>query len=104
MATLNISTELLQTLQKLAEAEQLSVNELAENILTRYTHQQATDSEEDDGIYRPDPQELAELLDSMAESEAEEAAGVEITLEEAMQTLKQRIANHRLQQNNKASA
>ncbi len=124
MANLTVSDELLETLQRLARIERLSVNQLTESVLSSYTARRKaeidqeiaetleavaiieargnrpyTQAEIDEmnsgGVYYPDPQELAELLEAVAEDEADEAAGIQITMEEIKQMTAQMIAEHK---------
>lgn len=95
MGNIVVSNQTLENLQKLAEANQTSVNELAEIALNHYIAEQSLLIEEDEEIVVLDPEELAELQQAAAEFEADEATGFEgYTAEEVRQRAKERIANH----------
>lgn len=85
MAVLNISDELYASLQERAEYEQLSVEELTEWLLT-----EALD-DRSEGVYYPSPEELAELKQSIAEDAADEAAGIGIPLDQAVNEVLEEI-------------
>lgn len=114
MANLTISNELLDNLQRLAETRQLSVNELAEDILARYAEEQAVAKEIAEvlaavaevekrgnrpytkeeleamgnaGDYQPEPQELDEF--------DVEVAGTLIPMEDMKQATNQLISDHK---------
>jgi hypothetical protein len=68
MATLTVTNELLYNLQKIAEAESLSVDELATNVLNHYvTGRLATNGEE------PGDDEITAVNASIVEAEKPDA-------------------------------
>ena len=114
MATLTISNDLLNNLLKLAETRQLSVNELAEDVLARYAEEQTVAEEiaevfeavaqvekrgnkpytkeeleamGNEGVYPPDPQGLDEL--------EIEAAGTLISMEDMRLATDNLITEHK---------
>lgn len=89
MPSVNISSELYNTLSERAKEEELSVAEFAEGVLKLYL------DGEFEPVYYPDPQELAELQEAAAQSEAEEAAGIEITLEEVLEEIQTKLAERK---------
>lgn len=68
MVALNLSPELFDTLQELALADRLSVDELIENLLTEYAQVRKFMDEE-----KPGEEEIAAVLESIAEAEQPDA-------------------------------
>jgi hypothetical protein len=99
MAVINISEELYELLQDKANLNQIPADELAELLLTQVLNNGDLES-----IYYPDTIELAELKQSIAEDKIEEAAGIGIPLEEAVNSVLERIKNRKNQLPRKASA
>jgi hypothetical protein len=89
VVTLNLSAELQEILRKRAEAEQVSLDELVESMLTQYIEIEEEDDE-------PSPEELAGLDEAITEYEAKKAAGIPLlTTEQVLQNISEFIANHK---------
>lgn len=72
----------MEALQKRAEAERVSVDELAESLL-KYSM---------DELYHPSPSEIAELEKAKAEYEANKARGIVITQKDMDRLLVETVA------------
>jgi uncharacterized coiled-coil protein SlyX len=88
MATITISSETLEDLQKLADAQQVSIQELADAVLANYINAQPLDMD-------LTQEELDAVDEAIAQDEADEAAGLSpITQEDMYQMLHDMVAEH----------
>lgn len=90
--TVTLPPELLEKLQQLAQAEQLSVDQLSEYVLAQYVTEQLSEAENAEQL---DKAELADLMYAIAVSEEEEARGFSNPHEEVMQRMEKKLANYR---------
>ncbi len=87
MTVLSLPSELNNALLKLAEVQHRSVGELVEDAVRQYVDELIAQvlSKSSDG-------EIAAVLEALAESDLEDAQGIEITLEEVEAELDKMIA------------
>ncbi len=91
MATIELSPETFESLQKMANERHLSINELANAALRSYILDQQGEEE-------LTQEEITDLLEVDAETEADEAQGIVITHDNIKQMIDDMFAAHQQKQ------